>query len=75
MLRRVKRRRSSGTISKSASTKISTVYSLAHILTRTGASPKSTSYEGWIHRRLHRCDAGVRIAAPVIPETPDESDC
>ena len=43
MLRRAKRRRSSGNVSKSASMKISTVSSLAQISTRTGASPKSTS--------------------------------
>jgi hypothetical protein len=43
MLRRAKRRRSSGNFSKSASTKISTASSLVWISTRKGASPKSTS--------------------------------
>src|SRR5215470_5634431 len=43
MLRRAKRRRSSGSVSKSASTKISTISSLEKISTRMGASAKSTS--------------------------------
>src|SRR5262249_39398651 len=43
MLSIANRRRPSACVSKSASTKISTVSSLAYTPTRTGASPKSTS--------------------------------
>ena len=44
MFRMAKRRRSSGSVSESASIKVSTVSSLEEIWTRTGASPKSTSW-------------------------------
>ena len=49
---RSKRRLSSGSVSKSASMKISTVSSLEWISTRTGASPKSTSWRRPFSRRI-----------------------
>jgi hypothetical protein len=57
-LRRANRRRFSGSISESASMKISTVSSLPLISTRTGVSPKSTS---WRHP-VRSANDGVALA-------------
>jgi hypothetical protein len=55
MLSIAKRRRSSACVSKSASMNISTVSSLACTSTRTGASPKSTSWRRPFFPRIIAC--------------------
>src|SRR5689334_20347266 len=64
MLIIAKRRRSSACVSKSASTKISTVSSLAWTSTRTGDSPKSTSYRRPFFPRIIACV--ISLLSPAL---------